>query len=139
MEAAAVPEEPAAPPAGEEAAPAEDGWVPWATMGLGAALLGGGGIFGLLAAQEEEARDGLAADAEGRSHRVRYPEYAEHDDAARSRALVANVLYGAGAVAIAAGVILWVAGGDAGEAGVSVRPLVRPGLAGLAVTWGDCP
>ncbi len=152
-------EEPVEPPPGELAEPAEPeaaaaaappapaevsettevGWLPMATVGLGVVLLGSGGVFGLLADGEMEERDSLAAEARTMTHDIRYSAYSEHHEAARSRALVANVLLGAGALAVASGVVLLLAGGDEEEPAVAVWPAGAPGGIGLAGAWSVGP
>ncbi len=125
------PPPPPAPPSPEAAGV---GWVTWATLGAAAGLLGGGAALGLLARQEEEARDGLLADAQTRPNDVRYVDYEARDEAARSRALVANVLLGVGAAAAVAGGVLLFAGGDGAAA-----PWPVPGGGGLSVVWRGGP
>jgi len=135
-EVAAAPE----PPAVEPGPGSGTGWFPWATMGLGAALLGGGAVFGRLSAAEEEARDSVAGDARADDNRASYDDWEAHDEAARSRALVANVLYGAGGVAVVAGIVVLLVGGEEpGEASVTAVPVLGPNVAGAAIVWRPGP
>ncbi len=131
-------EEPAAtevlpPPAG--AGEPETSWAPWAALGTGAALLAGGAVAGLLARQDESARDELLA--ETTSDKVTLAELEEADEAARSKALASNVLLGAGGVAAAAGVVLLLVGGPDEAEDVSAGVVAAPGGVGVSVTWGQ--
>ena len=83
------------------ASPPRTSWVAWTALGVGAALLAAGSVVGLAAANAEEERDQLVASS--RTEDVRMSRYEEADATARSRALTANVLYGAGALAAVAG------------------------------------
>ena len=129
-EASAQPEPAQAAPAEPPAASA--GWLPWTTVGVGALLLGGGVLAGVLSRQAEEERDDLLADAIDLTSRVTYPDYAELDDDARTRALTANVLLGVGTAAVIAGTILVLTSG--GEE-VAVVPLASPDGPGVALAW----
>ncbi len=104
------------------------GVLTWALFGGGIALLGGGAVFGLMADgsnqtirdMEESPKSGTWAEAE-----------AAGDDA-ESQALVANVLYAAGGLAVAGGATLWLMGGESGEADAAWTPWVSDNAGGLA-------
>lgn len=95
----------------------------WVALGGGAALVAGGVVFGLQAnAKREELKDAW-----------RQPDYASVYDKksseARSAALTANVLYGAGAVSAGVGAWLFL---TSRPRGVAVAPVVGGGQLGLA-------
>jgi len=117
--------EPEAPP--QEAASGMGGWI---ALAAGGALLAGGAVFGVLSSQ-------AAADVEGYHDEPGSAwkgDAQDAIDAADSRALTANVLLGAGAVAAATGVVLLLldGGGETDEAAARLVP--APG--GLALTFG---
>jgi hypothetical protein len=88
------------------------------------ALAAGGAVFGL---QARAAR----RDLEGAWQRSDYASYYDRKSSeARRDALLANVLYGAGAVAAGTGVWLYVRNRPAA---VTLGPIAAPGAAGLAV------
>jgi TolB-like protein len=99
----------------------------WATMGAGVALAAGGLVFGL---QARAARNDLA-DA------WRRPDYASFYDRksseAKRDALLANVLYGAGAATAGVGVWMFT---RSGPSKVAVGPLAADGALGLAAAGG---
>ena len=102
------------PPAAAAEAPGGEGGgslVPWLAMGAGGALLAGGAAFAVLAGQSQDARDALKGTG------AFYDDVQAKQDEAEGRALVGNVLLGAGAVAAGTGLVLLLLGGDeAGEA-----------------------
>ncbi len=76
---------------------------PMVAIGVGVAALAGGAVMGWLASQKEDELDGFRDEPKSGTW-----EQAQgaHDDA-QSRALAANVLYGAGTAAAATGLVLW--------------------------------
>ena len=60
-------------------------------------------------------------------------EATELDDSAKTKALVSNVLYGVGGLAVAVGVVLLLLGG-ADAASVSA-PVVAPAPGGMLLVW----
>ena len=116
----------AAPAAGGPAA--EGSLLPWLVGGAGIALLAGGGVFGVLSSQEIAARDDLVGRSTAGS--VKYSEFEEADDAARTRALTANVLIGTGALAVVAGGLLLLL-----DDGPAVAAANRSGGAALELSW----
>ncbi len=84
--------------------------VPWLALGGGAALLAGGAVFGMLAVQARDERDAL------KGTDPFHDEIEARQQEAEGRALVANVLLGAGGVAVVAGVVLLLVGGDEPDA-----------------------
>ena len=85
-------------------------------------------MFFWLRQQALSERDGYKGEAD-----VGYAEVQQAHDTAQSRDLAAKVLLGAGGVAVAAGVVLLLLGGDGDEAVAGFRLL--PGPAGAVVTW----
>lgn len=78
--------------------PAGAPW-PWIAIGAGAVSAGAGAVFGLASARAQDRLD----------HAELAPgEILELNDAASSRALAANVLFGAAIVAAGTGVVLWI-------------------------------
>jgi TolB-like protein len=123
---------PRAPPLGDAgAAKRASFWssrtAAWATMGAGVALAAGGLAFGL---QARAARDDLA-DA------WRRPDYASFYDRkssdARRNALLANVLYGAGAATAGVGVWMYT---RSRSPEVRIVPLAANGSIGLVAAGG---
>ena len=120
---------PTAPPAGVAARPRRSFWssgsAAWMTMGAGAMLAVGGAVFGMKA----NSAVGDLKDA------WRRPDYASFYDRksseARSNALTANVLYGAGAVTTGVGV--WLLVRNRSDV-ISVGPLTAGGVAGLSAS-----
>jgi tetratricopeptide (TPR) repeat protein len=110
-----------------EASPAvvEEGpgpW-PWVAAGASVAALAAGTVFGLQALDEASA----ARSADIRS------VASKHKDQAESKALLADVAFGAGAVAAAAAVYLWWRADDAAATEQHIDVGVGPG--GLGVGW----
>jgi len=95
---------------------------PWVALGVGAAALAGGAVFGLLAGQAEQARD----DARDGGY---YRDFVDEHDTAESHALTANVLLGAGAMAALAGGAWWLVA----PADPAAAAAVSPGPAGLVL------
>ena len=117
---------------GAERAPDPGGgasWLALGSLGAGAALLVGGGVVGLMASQDETARDELIDESKSRD--VSLSEYQDKDDAARSKALVSNVLLGTGALAAAVGAVLWLTADDGAAGWVGWAP--APGGAAVVV------
>ena len=107
------------------------GWLPWVTLGTGAALVVGGVFFGLRAGAAVEARDDLLATPVDHTQRAtREAQVAEEDGRVQSATLAANVLYIVGGTSIATGVALLLLGGGGDEA--SLRLALLPGGPGLA-------
>ncbi len=99
-------------------------WTAYALLGGGAALLVGGGAFALLADQSLSERDDLASRA--KTEPVEFGDISGHDEDAKGRALTANILYGAGVVAVGVGAAVFLMGGD--PSGASVAPLPGGGV-----------
>lgn len=120
-------------PRGAEEAPAEAlAWFAPSTLAVGAALLAGGGVLGWLSGRSVEDRDALVDKSWGED--VAYSEYRSQDDTAQGRALFANILLGAGAVAAVSGAVLLLTGSDdTDEAGG--RLTLAPAGPGAAVLW----
>ena len=94
----------------------------WLVACAGVAAVAGGAVFGLLAGQAQSDRDALI-DAP-----TTYAAYVEAEDKAKSRGLVANVLYGVGGLTVAAGAVLLLLG-DATDASAGLT--LWPGGAGV--------
>ena len=107
----------------------------WVGLGVGAAGLAGGVVFGLMAdsATEEEEKTKKAAAADPDTN-YRSQIDSHHADAQRN-ALLANVAYGVGAVALVAGGLAFLLGGDGEAAAAGCRPGVGPGRLGLSCTF----
>ncbi len=104
--------------------------VPWLVLGGGGALAAGGAVFGVLAGSARDERDALKGAG------TTYDAYQEKQETAKSRALVANVLYVAGGVAAATGVVLLLLDDGGAEAAAGrVRLTPSPAGLGLAVEW----
>lgn len=106
------------------------GWPAVAAVGAGVAMLGGGVTFGLMSSAAEVRRDDLKGVGP-----VPASHFVEEDDAARGRALVANVLLGAGVVAVATGVVLFLLAEDEDEDGAVAGLCVEPGPMGVSIRW----
>ncbi len=101
--------------------------LPWIAVGTGAGLIAAGGVVGLLANGDFDEAEGIA----GRSTTeddVRLTDYEDTRGRGESKAMLANVLYGAGGLAAAAGVALLLLDGPGGASVFGV-----PGGAGLRV------
>jgi len=101
----------------------------WVTLGLGAALLIGGGVTGGLALKQND-------DLDGRCDGGCPPEFHEDNDRLKALAVTTDVLLGVGGAAAAAGIImLIVSAGDESDKGgdVAVAPAGGPGFAGAAI------
>lgn len=96
----------------------------------GAVIVGAAVVFGLQAGS-------LEADAQRACPQVTCVVADDANDLlarARTRANLANLSYGVGGAAIAAGAVLWFLGGAAApERGVAIRPLLSPAAAGVTV------
>ena len=96
-------------------------------LGVGAVLpLVGGGIFAFLA----KAADSDLDDMKAGGHKLK--EIRDQHETAESRALVANVLFGVGAVGIVAGGVLALMAGSPEEVAAQ---RIRLGPGGLEVAW----
>lgn len=118
----------ARPEAVEQPAPASEGGsglAGWLALASGGALLAGGAAFGVLSSQAA-ADVARYHDEPGSAWRS---EAADAIDAANDRALAANVLLGAGALAASAGLVLLLLGDEPGETSVVPAP------GGLAVRF----
>ncbi len=107
----------------------------WAGLGVGVAGIAGGVVFGLLADSAEEAEEGAkkkAAEDPDTNYRA---EIDSHHADAQSNALLANVAYGVGAVALVAGGLAFLLGGGGEAAAARCRPGVGPGRLGLSCTF----
>jgi len=107
-------------------------WPSTAAISLGAGLLAAGALVGLLAYQDVTERDGLVQ--ESLTGDVRLAQVREQDAAARSKALVANVLFGAGALSAVAGAVLWLSSHEAAPAAASLAPVPGGGVVVVAGT-----
>jgi len=123
-----------APPARHSGTPASQGsstlWS-WVALGGGGALLAGGAAFGLMAAgHRDDVETFRSQELSGT-----WPEIEQAQGSAQDDALLANILFGAGAVAVAAGVVLLFtsAGDEVGAAG-GVAPWIGPDGAGLVAS-----
>lgn len=113
--------------------PAEpDRTVSYVVMGVGGALVLGGGVMGLLASGEQSAFEDATTAADKRAAR----------DSGENLALGADVLYGVGAAALITGVILFITaepeapaeGASVGQA-MPVNVWFGQGAAGVDMTW----
>lgn len=103
----------------------------WATLGVGVACLGGGVALHVLALGDADDA------AQIPNHPARFADFEAKKDAARGKELGAFVLYGAGAAAIATGIVLLVIDDPAASSSRSALvPTVLPGGAGLSWTSG---
>jgi len=121
--------ETSAPPPPEPRA-GTTGWASWTALGAGTALLAGGAVLGVLSRQAEQDRDDLVA--RSRDDLISHDDFVRADDDARSRALLANVLYGVGGAAVLTGVVLRFVDDDA-PAGAGLHVVPVPG--GATLTW----
>lgn len=96
--------------------------------GAGVAAMAAGGVAGGLAlmAYNEAKAAGLAGDASA---------FVIQREAAQGRMVAANVLYVAGAVALAAGVLMVLLGGDSAPP-LTIAPLVSSDGAAVFIGWG---
>ena len=102
-------------------------WLSYAALGGGALLMGTGAALGLMSVMAEEARDDLQG-----VEAVPVSKFREEDDAAHSYALGANVLFVAGGLAAASGLVLLLLEDDGAEPGrAEIR--VVPGGVGVSV------
>ena len=99
----------------------------WTAVGVGVAGLAAGAVFGVLASGEEQAAEDAKKDGSSTMAQIR-----EHESAGRTNALVADVAFGVGAVALAGGVVLWLLGHDDGADEAGWRPVAVPGGLGMA-------
>jgi tetratricopeptide (TPR) repeat protein len=96
--------------------------LPWALVGVGAAGMGVGAVFGL-----------LALDAKSDFDKARAAEKADKATTVETRALVADIaLFGGAAVAVTGVILLLVEGGDATPSETAWVPTLGPGGVGLA-------
>jgi len=112
----------------KKAEPAASGPSPWAwpALGVGAAGLVAGVVFGVLARSEEDAE--TAAIEEARSTGVgKRDEILAHNDAARRNAVLADVGYAVAVVGIGAGVLLLVLAGP----DEAIAPFLSPRSVGV--------
>ena len=128
----AVPEpRPAAPPAGAPPAGWGLGWAAMGTLGAGAALLAAGTALGVLSA-----RSGADYEALKGRERVTVAEIDGQAEEANEYAGLATVLFGVGAAALAAGVVLVLAGEPLPATAVGGAMLFAPPAGrGLGVLW----
>ena len=99
----------------------------WIALGVGAAVVAGGGVMAYLASDAKSAFDG-----EPFADRA-----LEHKSTAESRALAANVLFGAGAAAMVTGLVLFFVEGAGAQPGhqASLVPRLVPAPGGLQAVW----
>ena len=122
------PEEPRIEEEEEEVitAPATPNRTPaFAALGSGVALLGGGAVMGVMARNQASQITDMS---------LSYDDRLAARDSARTQALVADVLFGAGVVATGVGVyLLLTAGSDDAAPGRAVAPWVGAGSAGVGL------
>lgn len=106
-------------------------WFGWTTVGVGTALLVGGGVTGYLALSKEGdlncSKDGTCPSSEEGTL-----------DAARRDAMISSILFGVGGAVTVTGVVLLLTGGskkDQTARGASVEPTVGVGSLGLRGTF----
>ncbi len=107
--------DPAGADRGQDAAPLENSgdepneseskanWIGWTTVGVGAALMAGGGVMGYLAMSKE---NDLSCGDDGRCP----PSESDSLDAARRNATLSTVLFGVGGAVAVTGVVLLITG-----------------------------
>ena len=129
-----TPVAPAAPPPGPPAAivttapapPHEAGpsQLPWLAIGLGAATLGGGGAFGYLADHRHDQAGSATVGTTAQSYQ---------DDAHRF-ATIANVMFVAGGLVLAGGIV-WEIHAHGAHHDVALRASAGPGSVALELAW----
>jgi hypothetical protein len=102
-------------------------WTAYALLGGGVVLVAGGGVLGVMANQAAADRDFLVDKAQDGP--VEFADLEEQHDAAHTRALTANILYGVGVLTVGVGAALLIAGGDDTQA--SLVPLDGGALLGV--------
>jgi hypothetical protein len=100
--------------------------------GLGVALLAAGGTFGYLANRNANEAEALMNGTD-RSSQAQ-TSFNDFKGKAKTRALIADVCYGVGAVALGVGLYFTIAGGSSSPAAVTVAPVAHGGA--LVVTGG---
>jgi len=125
--------QPAPPPGPEQASSGSSGPSPlaWASLGVGAAGLAAGAVFGVLASQAEDDEVAAVKAAEEPGAPSMIDEINGHHEAARRNVLVANISFGVGAVGVVAGVLLLLMGSD-GSGETVWAPMLAPGAVGVA-------
>jgi len=108
------------------AASTGNSWLPVATLSAAGAALAGGLVFGWLSREAEAEREDL------KGSKTSWDQVESADASARSSALVANLLYGVGAIAAAGGGVLWLMEAES-TSEVSVAPSLLPGGFGLVL------
>ena len=120
--------EPPPPPKPAEGGP---GVATWASLGIGAALLGGGAFFGLQSSAAVDRYEALRGEDTVTLANIEK----EHDDA-QSAATTSHILYATGALAVGVGATLWLlSGGEAEETGV--RWVIGPAGVGMALGFSE--
>ncbi|HUQ01587.1 MAG TPA: hypothetical protein VM261_03790 [Kofleriaceae bacterium] len=104
------------------------------TLGLslgvgGVAVIGAGVVFGLQARRMHEDAYSMCPQPEVPCNN--YESAKALDDRAQSRALLANVALGVGAVGIVTGTVLWITGAPQRSSRTAMAPRIQPGYAGL--------
>ena len=109
----------------------------WALVGSGGALLLGGAGMTLLALDAKDEADGYASagSGSGLDDEERERRYGEANDRVKTRATVSYLLYGAGAAAVATGIVLLTTSSDepGDRAGMRLQPIPLPHGAGLVL------
>ena len=117
-----------AAPLGQPLPPPTDRTLEWVLLGSGAALVGAGAVFGVLALDSEsrleDARNSSASNLD---------ELSGIADEVESRALAADILFGAGALTALAGVVLFLVRGS-DDAPISLGPALMDGGSGVAIS-----
>ena len=95
----------------------------WTALGVGAATLAGGAVFGVLAGSAADELETMKSEPHSRA------DIESQHDTAETYTTTANVLYGVGVSVLAAGVILWLLEDDKPTSSVS------PTSTGVAIRW----
>jgi tetratricopeptide (TPR) repeat protein len=100
--------------------------------GVGLAAIAGGVLFGMQAKSLEDEAFEICPNANACD---RPDEANEKIDSAGSKAMMSNVMFGVGGVAVIGAAVLWFTGAPKAEpARVGVHPTLRPGYSGVDVT-----
>lgn len=95
-------------------------WIGWTTIGVGAALMAGGGVMGMMAINKEKELD--CADSGACA-----PSEEETLKSARTNATVSTVLFGVGGAAVVTGVVLLITGKSSSESKTATtEPHISP-------------
>lgn len=121
-------------PGGAKDAPRRDRTLAWVSLGVGAAGVAVGGIFGGLALGKKGSLDGQCT-----ADKLCGPSARSDLDAAQTFGTISTIGFVVGVVGVAAGVVLFLwpepKGGPAPRSGVFIRPVIGPGSAALVGTF----